>query len=521
METSNDLARRLAFMGLDQQSQQSIRDVEQAIVTALPGALGAFYDQIKQWPETRAFFDSEQQVERARNVQVEHWKRIARGEFDQNYVSAVTRVGHVHARIGLEPRWYIGGYAMLLSQIITGVLHDRWPTGSFGRKAPGADARAAEIGAIVKAALLDMDYAISVYLEASEAARLKAEAEARAVEETKAAERDAAIALVNEGMAALANGDLTFRMHADIPSEYEQIREHFNAAMERLSEMVATIKASSASIADTSQAINDGATNLSARTEEQAAALEETAATTEQLSASVKLSAQSSSTSVTLADEATGIAKRGGEIVGQAVDAMARIETASKRISEITSVIDGIAFQTNLLALNAAVEAARAGEAGRGFAVVAAEVRALAQRSGEAAKGIASLVGSSNAEVDEGVRLVRSAGDALEQIVSASLRVSSTVQEIASASGEQANGIEEMAHTVSHMDEITQRNAAMADQSAQSARTLMTQIETLNELVAVFRTSDARGAQTHGRGARASSPTPPANVTPILTARAS
>ena len=167
---------------------------------------------------------------------------------------------------------------------------------------------------------------------------------------------------------------------------------------------------------------------------------------------------------------------------------MERIEQASKKISEITSVIDGIAFQTNLLALNAAVEAARAGDAGRGFAVVAAEVRALAQRSAAAAKDITGLISSSDAEVSEGVKLVKLAGDTLDQIVDASLRVSSTVQEIASATQEQAGGINEMSQTVSHMDEMTQQNAALAEQSAASARMLLDQIAQLDRLVAMFHT---------------------------------
>ncbi|WP_082613194.1 globin-coupled sensor protein [Bosea sp. Root483D1] len=488
MSASDDLARRLEFLQFDGQARQQIRAVEKTIVAALPGALDAFYTQIRAFPETNALFRSEEQLGGAKARQASHWARIATGQFDADYVAAVTRVGQVHARIGLEPRWYIGGYALLLSQLIGKVLEERWPKSRFGSRLPGANERAAEIAAIVKACLLDMDYAISVYLEASEAARLKAEAEARASEQAKAAEREKAVALVSEGMAALANGDLTVRITQDMPAEYAMIGTHFNDAMERLGTMIATIKASSTAIAASSQEISDGAADLSERTEQQASALEQTAATTEELAASVKSSAQSSRASTALADEATAVASEGGGIIKEAIAAMARIEDASRKISEITGVIDGIAFQTNLLALNAAVEAARAGDAGRGFAVVAAEVRALAQRSAEAAKDITGLIGTSGSEVTEGVRLVRLAGDTLEQIVGASGRVSATVGEIAAAAGEQASGIAEMSQAVSHMDEITQRNAALAEQSAGSARTLLTQIERLSQLVCAFRT---------------------------------
>ncbi len=167
---------------------------------------------------------------------------------------------------------------------------------------------------------------------------------------------------------------------------------------------------------------------------------------------------------------------------------MARIESASKKISDIIRVIDDIAFQTNLLALNAAVEAARAGDAGKGFAVVASEVRTLAQRSGEAAKDISALISSSNVEVGQGVKLVRQAGESLERILAASQKVAATIADISSASGEQANGIDEMSQAVAHLDEMTQQNAALAEQSAASAGSLSGKIGQLNDLVAAFKT---------------------------------
>ncbi len=289
-------------------------------------------------------------------------------------------------------------------------------------------------------------------------------------------------------LSAVAAGDLTVRVDAAYRGKFAELKGAINDTVERLSSTVKTIQVTSADVGLAAREINMGADDLSKRTEEQASSLEETAATTEELAASVKASAQASREAASIADEAMKAAQTGGAIAGKAVDAMARIEDASTKISDIIRVIDDIAFQTNLLALNAAVEAARAGDAGKGFAVVASEVRTLAQRSGEAAKDISALISSSNTEVGEGVKLVRQAGEALEQILSASRKVAATIADISAASGEQANGIDEMSQAVAHLDEMTQQNAALAEQSAASAGSLSNRIGQLNDLVAAFRT---------------------------------
>ncbi|WP_066468503.1 methyl-accepting chemotaxis protein [Bosea sp. WAO] len=299
---------------------------------------------------------------------------------------------------------------------------------------------------------------------------------------------DAATTEFAEALQAIAAGDLTHRVDSAYRGRFADLKDAINQTGEKLSQTLRTIQATAGDVGLSAREIATGADDLSKRTEEQASSLEESAATTEELAASVKASAQASQQGVVLAGEAMQVAQDGGGIVNEAVSAMARIEEASKKISDIIRVIDDIAFQTNLLALNAAVEAARAGDAGKGFAVVASEVRTLAQRSGEAAKDISGLISSSNAEVEAGVKLVRQAGDALTRIVEASRKVQATVSEVAAASAEQANGIEEMSQTVAHMDEMTQQNAALAEQSAASAGSLSGKIGELNALVASFRT---------------------------------
>ena len=317
-----------------------------------------------------------------------------------------------------------------------------------------------------------------------------------------------------EALRAVAEGDLTQRIETGYRGRFAELKGAINDTVDRLSETVRTIQLTASDVGIASREISTGADDLSKRTEEQASSLEETAATTEELAASVKASAQASQQAAGIAAEAMRAAQSGGEIAGQAVDAMARIETASQKISDIIRVIDDIAFQTNLLALNAAVEAARAGDAGKGFAVVASEVRTLAQRSGEAAKDISELISSSNTEVGEGVRLVRRAGESLTAILDASRKVADTIADISTAAGEQANGIDEMSQAVAHLDEMTQANAALSEQSAASANALSGKIGGLNDLVASFRTGTDGGRAMPAAHAAQASPAPQAAYRP-------
>ncbi|SFJ45580.1 HAMP domain-containing protein [Bosea sp. OK403] len=317
---------------------------------------------------------------------------------------------------------------------------------------------------------------------------------------------DSATSEFAAALQAVAGGDLTARIETAYRGKFAELKGAINETVDRLSSTVRTIQTTSADVGLAAREITMGADDLSKRTEEQASSLEETAATTEELAASVKASAQASRQAAAIATEAMQAAQSGGTIATEAVAAMARIESASQKISDIIRVIDDIAFQTNLLALNAAVEAARAGDAGKGFAVVASEVRTLAQRSGAAAKDISGLISSSNAEVGAGVTLVRQAGDALTQILAASQKVAATIAEISAASGEQANGIDEMSQAVAHLDEMTQANAALAEQSAASAGSLSGRIVQLNDLVAAFRTGPEGATASSASYAPASRP---------------
>jgi methyl-accepting chemotaxis protein len=328
--------------------------------------------------------------------------------------------------------------------------------------------------------------------QAQAQAAIDAERAKAAEQQAKAAEEQArAVRTLAEGLERLAKGDLTFRLSDGFTEAYMQIRDDFNVAIGRLHETITAITRSTREVANAASEISASTTDLSQRTEEQAASLEETSASMEQMSATVKKNAENAQQANQSAAGTRGVADRGGQVVAKAVDAMALIEESSRKISDIIGVIDEIARQTNLLALNAAVEAARAGEAGRGFAVVASEVRSLAQRSSQAAKDIKDLITNSNNQVKDGVDLVNRAGTALNDIVESIKKVADIVSDIATASAEQASGIEQVNKALTQMDEVTQQNSALVEENAATAKTLEQQAKAMTTEMSYFHLDDA------------------------------
>ncbi len=310
---------------------------------------------------------------------------------------------------------------------------------------------------------------------------------------------------------AISRGDLTVRMQGDFHGVFARMRDDCNATVDQLKQIVGRIQSSASSINLAAGEIASGNTDLSRRTEQQAANLEETAASMEELTSTVKQNAEHARQANQLAIGAHGVASQGGEVVGQVVTTMSAIEASSKKIAEIISVIDGIAFQTNILALNAAVEAARAGEQGRGFAVVASEVRTLAQRSAGAAKEIKGLIEDSVGKVADGSALVRQAGTTMGEIVASVQRVTDIMADISAASQEQSSGIEQVNQAVVQMDETTQQNAALVEEASAAARSMEEQANLLAEAVSVFRT----GAATAAAVVRPALAAVAATVTPV------
>jgi len=308
-------------------------------------------------------------------------------------------------------------------------------------------------------------------------------------------------------LGALSRGDLTETITNDYSGTFGQLKDDSNSTVEKLKEIVSQIKEASETINTAAKEIAAGNNDLSHRTEEQAASLEQTAASMEELTSTVQANSQNAKQANQLAVGATDIAGQGVKVVGQVVSTMEGINESSRKVVDIISVIDGIAFQTNILALNAAVEAARAGEQGRGFAVVAVEVRNLAQRAAAAAAEIKGLIGDSVEKVEDGTKLVAQAGKTMEEIVDAIRGVTIIMSEISAASMEQTSGIEQVNQAIGQMDDVTQQNAALVEQAAAAAESLEEQTQSLAVTVGHFKLDDnSRSASSASSSSFASAP---------------
>ncbi|WP_374573350.1 methyl-accepting chemotaxis protein [Phenylobacterium sp.] len=388
---------------------------------------------------------------------------------------------------------------------------------------PAAERRD-EVGAMAKAVLAFKDAALrKIALEAESAdARAAADAERRRGEEAQleAARKQAhVVEALAAGLRKLSAGDLTGRLADAFAPEYEQIKQDFNATAEALQGTMRGVADCANGMTSGAAEISVAADNLSRRTEQQAASLEETAAALDEITATVKRAAEGANHARSIVGKASEDAEQSGVVVRRAVAAMGEIESSAQQISRIIGVIDEIAFQTNLLALNAGVEAARAGEAGRGFAVVASEVRALAQRSAEAAKEIKTLISASTEQVGAGVELVGETGQALERIVAQVSEITTLVTDIAASAQEQASGLQQVNVAVNQMDQVTQQNAAMVEESTAASHALAGEAEELMRLLGKFQVGES-GARPRSSRPAAARPAPKASAKPAYASAA-
>lgn len=459
--TITDVAKTTRFFGIDAQDYRRSGALRALLRRFAPGALDRFYKKVRATPETSRLFPTDQLIAHARSKQLEHWDALFAGEISADYVARAERIGNVHARIGLEPTWYIGGYASVLADIIPRISGSG-PLGFLKRRA------GRRIASLVKLALLDMDIALSAYFKAEEERRM------------------AVIESLGNALAQLSRGDFTARLE-QLPPAYAQIERDFAGMRQHINDALAAVADGALGITNGSAEIRQATGDLASRTEHQAARLEETSAALSDVTGGIHETSSGAASARTSISAARTRTEEGREVAGEAVDAMRDIQRSSGQIHQIVDLIDGIAFQTNLLALNAGVEAARAGEAGRGFAVVASEVRALAQRAADAASDINKLIAESGRHVDRGVVLVANSGSAFEGIAESVSEMSELITRIADLAARQSERLDQITASVREMDGATQQDAAMVEQTNAATRSLATEADILNGLVSRFR----------------------------------
>jgi len=434
--------------------------------------LDHFYSFASSDADSMRYFPDQAMMDHARHEQKRHWELLFSGQFDAAYLTSADRLGRVHFKIQLPFLLYLSGYSHATSQI-QGLLLKR------AQGVSGLILRrhlSSALPLLNRAFGLDMHYVIKAYFAA------------------QMDEQNIAFDHIRDGIEqARPIPDST---ESNYPARYDDIRVSFNTLVGTFRDVLGRIQSASESIDRHAKEMTVAAEDLSRRTETQAATLEQTAAAVEQITTTVRSSVAATLETDKVVAQAQQNAKRGNDVVQQSVQMMRDIAEASTRISDIVSVIDDMAFQTNLLALNAGVEAARAGDAGRGFAVVASEVRNLAQRASDSAKEIKTLISKSAELVDGGVLLADQAGEALNSIVTEVGRASELMSQVTNSSQEQSTGLSEIATGVTQLDQVTQHNAAMAEQTVAAITSMQHSASTLTRLVNEFVLTDMKQTRT-------------------------
>lgn len=471
-----DIEARLRFFELSERQRDALRASRPIVERCIGSALDRFYARARATPETARFFRDEAHMASAHAAQTRHWMHLINGRFDADYYDSVRRIGAVHAHIGLEPRWYIGAYSLVLEDIIRAVDRAASPWKRLLGQRAG---RSEMVAALTKAALLDMELSISVYFEEA------------------AAERNRAIATLDAALARLADGDLAEDV-GGLPAAFASLERSYNMTLANLRATIGSVVQASGTIQGGSHDIAAASEDLARRMESNAAALEQTAAALGQIEARVRTTASGARETLTIADEARVAMVQGKDGASDAVQTMNVVHESARGIDTVIEGVDKIAFQTRVLAMNAAVEAGRAGEAGRGFAVVADLVRALAMRAEEEARKAREGLSATQSEIELAVGAVSRVDDVLNGVASQFERVHALIAQMSDDNAAQSSAISEINTVVGTMDQATQQNASMIEQNTVSARSLHGDATRLATQAARFQVRQAGARRASG-----------------------
>ncbi|MCX5619616.1 MULTISPECIES: globin-coupled sensor protein [Bombella] len=483
LDDSVNLPSRLHFLGLTEKECQIIRRIEPYITKAIPHALDIFYDLVAKEPKTKIFFSSKQHMQQAKQAQLGYWRHIALANFGTQFADTVRRVGKTHARIGLEPRWYIGGYAVILSHIIQDVTAQLVPAVPFLPPKLPLRELASSFACLLKAVFLDVDLTISIYIEETKRSNKEEMAKLdNAIEQERQFVTQSFGHIIN----ALADKNLSLSVEGDLPTTYLPMRDDLNHAIATLCQTLNIIKETTGSIDNTADEINSAARDLARRTEKQAASVEKTAAAVEQITATVSSTAARVLEANHFVKDCQTATEHFGTMIHRAHEAMKGIERSAEAVNKITNVISNIATQTNLLALNTGVEAAHAGEAGSGFRVLAQEIRKLANRVGNASEEVKELISTSQNHVTAGSSIMKDASNAVGTIISNVANINSHLQEITKATSEQASALKDVNSAIATIDQGTRENAAMVEETSAATANMAQRTRQLRHLLGEF-----------------------------------
>lgn len=502
---SRELTKTLSLAGLNEEKKAALRSIADPLKQALPPALKATHDAAAAFPDLAPIFADPKVREAIWNSHLQRWTHVLEGNLEEVLNASLTGP-NAKAKSGVNPKYHIVGLGICLGQIISSVVKQSFKRRGFLKSGADPEKVGDALDAAVRATFIDIGLLLELYAQRTESAQ----AEALAEQEEQSAHRGA---LFGAALSAIASRNLEHRIDEDLPGVFGKMRDDFNKAAEQLGDTMADIDGSAANINAGAVEISRATDDLARRTEQQAASIEETAAALEQITTTVNETALRAEDAGKLVKSTQDNAVQSGRVVEKAVQAMSEIENSSGEISNIIGVIDNIAFQTNLLALNAGVEAARAGDAGKGFAVVAQEVRELAQRSASAAREIKALITKSSEQVRNGVELVGETGKALETIMSQVSDINTNVVAIVEAAREQATGLKEINHAVNAMDQGTQQNAAMVEETSAASRALADEVARIADMTQSFRTGK--------RSARSAAPVNARVAAPVIATAAS